>query len=69
MRYIFDSVLPRRSSYIQGLGPGSKLISKAHQLIDQQRKDAEEWEKIAEKMNEDLIKQVAEFKAQHDAFV
>ncbi|KAF3443231.1 hypothetical protein FNV43_RR12913 [Rhamnella rubrinervis] len=60
---IIDFLLPPRSSYVRGRGPGPKPPSKAQQVVKEQFKEAEERAKAAEKMNEELHKQMEELKA------
>ena len=63
---IFDIVLPPKSGYVRGRGPGPKPPSKANKLAEERRKKAEERANKAEKLNEELLKQMAEIKARQD---
>ena len=60
---IFDIVLPPKSGYVRGRGPGPKPHSKAHQIAEEWRKEAKERANKAKKLNEELLKQMAELKA------
>ncbi|KAF3448100.1 hypothetical protein FNV43_RR08810 [Rhamnella rubrinervis] len=63
---IFDVVLPPRSCYARGRDPGPKPPSKAQRIVEEQLKVAKERVKAVEKMNEELVKQIAELKACQD---
>ena len=60
---ICDIVLPNKSGYVQGRGAGPKPHSKAYRLTEERQKVAEERARKAKKLNEDLLKQMAELKA------
>ena len=63
---IFDSVVPLKSGYVQGLGPSPKPISRELRLSEQRRKDAEERARAAEEQNEELKKQIEELRTRQD---
>ena len=63
---IFDSVVPLKSGYVQGLGPGPKPISRELKMSEQRRKDAEERARAAEEQNEELKKQIEELRTRQD---
>ncbi|KAF3453576.1 hypothetical protein FNV43_RR04016 [Rhamnella rubrinervis] len=60
---IFNSVVPPKSGYVQGFGPGPKPMSRALRLSEQRRKEAEDRAKSAEERNEELTKQIEELRA------
>ena len=49
---IFDIVLPPKSGYVRGRGPGPKPPSKSNKLAEEQWKEAEERANKAKKLNE-----------------
>ncbi|KAF3455848.1 hypothetical protein FNV43_RR00490 [Rhamnella rubrinervis] len=59
-------VVPPKSGYVQGFGPGPKPISRTLRLSEQRRKEAEDRAKSAEERNEELTKQIEELKARQD---
>ncbi len=58
---IFDAVVPPRSRYVQGSGPGLKPNSKANAAEKAKRKEAEDRAMAAEKLNDALLEEVAQF--------
>ncbi|KAF3455878.1 hypothetical protein FNV43_RR00520 [Rhamnella rubrinervis] len=63
---IFNSVVPPKSGYMQGFGPGPKPMSRALRFSDQRRKEAEDRARAAEEKNEELTKQIEELRARQD---
>ena len=63
---ICDIVFPNKSGYVRGHGARPKPHSKAHRLAEECQKAAEERARKVEKLNEDLLKQMAELKAHQD---
>ena len=63
---IFDAVLPPKSGYARGRGPGPKPPSNAQRLAEEQRKIAGERANTAEKLNAELVTQITELKARQD---
>ena len=65
---IFYSVIPPRLSYLEGSGLGLKPMSKAHNLSEQWRQEAENRAQAAEQTNAELTAQIAKLKARQDPF-
>ena len=63
---ICDIVLPNKSGYVRGRGAGPKRHLKAYTLAEERQKAAEERATKAEKLNEELLKQISELKACQD---